>query len=487
MDKATRYTWIFLTKTKIPPTEILKHLFHEHGNTSTTGKTIRTDKGGELWSSQAFRQTALNSNYLLKPTAAGAPFQNGIAERPNQTLGTMVRCLLHSANLGPEFWSYALVHAEYLKNRLPHTATNTTPYQAYTGVKPSTKYIRVFGCPVITKFPGKRAAKLDLHTSQGIFLGYTATDKNIYFMDTTTRRIKIATHCIFDEAGTTIPPSQQSLASKALQHLGMPVTQATTMPTLPEKESTPVKDTDNTVTKTQPHPATTQETLTDYTTPEGDTTLRVQLLSDKAQMPRRATDGAAGYDVYSTMEHNPFPQQQILIPLDISVQPPPGTYIQIHSRSGIVVKHKIEVKAGVIDSDYTGNLTVVLHNYGEQSFKINQGDRIAQLLILPHKTPPCMVTNQTQTTLRGNQGFGSTGVSKEIRTTINNNQQADTNNDDLPYDIFLSQDPFDHRLEIEIPVKGDHKTLGLQMHHCPDRNRLQLRDMAISIPAHRIP
>jgi hypothetical protein len=67
---------------------------------------------------------------------AGPPFQNGIAERPNQTMATIVHCLLHSAQLGPEYWSYALLHAAYLKNKLPHIAIHTTPYQAYTGQRP---------------------------------------------------------------------------------------------------------------------------------------------------------------------------------------------------------------------------------------------------------------------------------------------------------------------------------------------------------------
>jgi hypothetical protein len=67
----------------------------------------------------------------------------------------------------------------YLKNRIPHTAIHDTPYHAYTGKQPTAKHLRVFGCPVIVKNPGKRLAELDMHTSAGKFLGYTATDGNI--------------------------------------------------------------------------------------------------------------------------------------------------------------------------------------------------------------------------------------------------------------------------------------------------------------------
>lgn len=140
IDRLSRYTWVFLTKTK----------------------------GGELWHSQQFQQMAMDSNYILEPTAAGAPFQNGLAERPNQTFGNMVRCLLHSANLGPEYWSFALLHSVYIKNRLLHSAIQETPYKLYTGQRPSARNLRVFGCPIITKQPGKRNTKLDIVICMGL-------------------------------------------------------------------------------------------------------------------------------------------------------------------------------------------------------------------------------------------------------------------------------------------------------------------------------
>ena len=152
----------------------------------------------------------------MEPTAAGAPFQNGLAERPNQTLGNMVRCLLYSAGLGPEYCSFALIHATYLKNRLPHSATKDTPFHRYTGKRPSAKHLRIFGSPIIVKQPGKRPSKLDYHTYTGIFLGYTATDRNIYYKDINTQRIKITTHCVFDEAGMTTPPAARSPSAQIL-------------------------------------------------------------------------------------------------------------------------------------------------------------------------------------------------------------------------------------------------------------------------------
>jgi transposase InsO family protein len=127
IDKCSQYTWVFLAKTKTPPIIIIETFLQQHGNPNTTHRTIRTDKGSELWGSYSFQEAILKANFILEPTAPDAPAQNGIAERPNQTLSTMVRCLLHSANLGHEYWSFALLHAVYLKNRLPHSSINTTP------------------------------------------------------------------------------------------------------------------------------------------------------------------------------------------------------------------------------------------------------------------------------------------------------------------------------------------------------------------------
>jgi hypothetical protein len=97
---------------------------------------------------------------------------------------------------------------------------DTTQYRAYSGFRPSAKYLRVIGCPVIAKLPGKRGFKLDLNAASGRFLGYTASDRNVYYMDNVTGKIKITTHCVFDEAGMTLPEIDRSPANRALQQRG---------------------------------------------------------------------------------------------------------------------------------------------------------------------------------------------------------------------------------------------------------------------------
>jgi dUTP pyrophosphatase len=433
VNRASRYTWVFLTKTKHPPVDLITKFLEQHDNKQVARRTICTDEGGELWNSALFRDAVYNQGYNLEPTAAGAPSQNGLAERPNQTFGNMVRCLLFSAALGPEFWSFALLHAVYLKNRLPHTALNDTPYKVYTGQRPSAKHLRVFGCPIIARQPGKRPTKLDNHTTTGRFLGYTATDKNIYYIDDQTRRIKITTYCTFDEAAMTLPAIEQPPSAKVLQQVGYAA---------PSEEDINLSDTD-------------------------ETTLQISLLSENATMPIKASNQSAGFDLFSPQALIIAPGQRALVPLDIAATPPPGTYLQIAPRSSLAAKHCVDTKAGVIDADFNGNITVVLHNSGEQPFSIQPGDCIAQLLVIHIATPSIVKRDTLQATQQGAQGFGSTGTAAIVRHTdaaeINESGTMLSNDAqivELPYHITMSADPFDDTEEITIPIKGDHPTLG---------------------------
>lgn len=127
-----------------------------------------------------------------------------------------MHCLLHAANLPPEFWSFALIHSVKIKNMLPHKSTGHSPYLIYTGEHPTANNLRIFGCHVYICLPGDRQYKLDMHATTGIFLEYTATQNNIIYYDITTKIIKTATHVIFDEANITIQEKDWSPASIAL-------------------------------------------------------------------------------------------------------------------------------------------------------------------------------------------------------------------------------------------------------------------------------
>ena len=382
IDRSTRYTWVFLTKTRHPPIKIFEQFLKEHGHPTAHHRTIRCDKGGELWGSQAFRQLLANAGYIIEPTAPNAPFQNGKAERPNKTFGRMVNSLLYNAGLGPEYWSFALLHAVYLKNRRIHRATNQVPITQYTGKRPDARRLRIFGSPVIVRNLGSKTAKLDIHTTAGKFLGYTATDKNIIYIDSVTKRVKTATHVVFDEAGMTIPASELSPSAKMLQQLGyakdhdedgtINLETASSGDAIPESLQTltqPVQHAESLPTNE------TQLVQHNPTTPIAD--IQIKCLSDRAKLPTRATDASVGYDLYSATNITIQPNTRERIPLDLQIIPPCGTYGQIFSRSGLAAKHCVDVCAGTIDPDYTGNVQVLLANNGNNEFVVNIGDRIA--------------------------------------------------------------------------------------------------------------
>ena len=520
IDRKTRYTWIFLTKTKQPPVKIFEHFLKEHGHPTAHHRTIRCDKGGELWGSQAFREVLMNAGYIMEPTAPQAPFQNGKAERPNRTFGKMVNSLLYNAGLGPEYWSFALLHAVYLKNRRIHRGTNQVPITTYTGKRPDARRLRIFGCPVIVRNLGKKAAKLDLHTSAGRFLGYTATDKNIIFMDSVTKRIKTATHVVFDEAGMTLPANELPPSAKMLQQLGYAKDENETEETVTEsdiQDYRPPAEPIVPIPVPVPQPVENLETSPPTATVNTTDSIQIKCITEHATLPNRATDGSVGFDLYSARDVTILPQSRQCIPLDINIVPPKGTYGQIFSRSGLAAKHSIDVCAGTIDPDYTGNVQVLLQNNSTEPYTVSRGDRIAQVIFLQIKTPDVINVSQIPTSTRGNNGFGSTGIAAmqpsdkptttvhvippdaNITATIRNNtadqsdavpESSKTTTEtpviEKPFEIYFSSDPFDNTMEIEIPIKGDHPTLGILAKFCVIRQRLQIKDMAISTPGSRL-
>ena len=158
--------------------------------------------------------------YAVEPTGADSPSQNGGAEIYNNTLTVKVQTLLYGAGLPAKFWSAALLHAVYLHNRLVHLATNKTPYEGWTGGKPDISHLKTFGSRVCVKCTGMRQCKLDHHDFTGIFLGYTATDQNITYLDLNSGIVKSCHHAVFDKAWyhqPTCPPVAQLLYDLGLE------------------------------------------------------------------------------------------------------------------------------------------------------------------------------------------------------------------------------------------------------------------------------
>jgi hypothetical protein len=155
--------------------------------------------------------------YVVEPTGADSPSQNGQVERYNGTLATTVRALLYGADLPAIYWSAAAIHAVYLMNQRVHSTIGMTPFEAWWDRKPDLSGLRTFGSRVCVKVTGKRAAKLDRHDFSGIFIRYTATDDNIKYIDIDTGRVKTSHHAVFNEAWylqRNRPPAAQLLYMK---------------------------------------------------------------------------------------------------------------------------------------------------------------------------------------------------------------------------------------------------------------------------------
>lgn len=154
--------------------------------------------------------------------------------------------------------------------------------------------------------------------------------------------------------------------------------------------------------------------------------LRIQRLSPHATLPTRGSPYAAGLDLHSACSLVIPPNGgRAVVPTDLSIACPPGTYARIAPRSGLAVKKGIDVGAGVVDADYRGPVGVVLFNFGTEEFVIETGDRIAQLIleqIVQAEIVECASLEETE---RGEGGFGSTGVNKKIKTQADNEEKKD--------------------------------------------------------------
>ncbi|MAC12800.1 dUTP diphosphatase [Novosphingopyxis iocasae] len=129
-------------------------------------------------------------------------------------------------------------------------------------------------------------------------------------------------------------------------------------------------------------------------------------------LPGYATDGAAGMDVCAAESLTIRPSARALVATGFAVAIPPGYEIQVRPRSGLAFKQGISVlnTPGTIDSDYRGEVKVLLANLGEDDFAIRKGDRIAQLVVAPVQRGIMREVENLDDTARGDGGFGSTGV-----------------------------------------------------------------------------
>ena len=139
----------------------------------------------------------------------------------------------------------------------------------------------------------------------------------------------------------------------------------------------------------------------------------VKKLNTSVQLPSYKTKGASGMDLMAFLKKsiNLEPGKSCLVPTGLSFAFPKEYEIQIRPRSGLAAKNNISVlnTPGTIDSDYRGELKVILFNHGSEKFMINNNDRIAQMVLTPTINMELEETNELPESMRGKGGFGSTG------------------------------------------------------------------------------
>jgi len=133
------------------------------------------------------------------------------------------------------------------------------------------------------------------------------------------------------------------------------------------------------------------------------------LLAEGGSLPEYASAGAAGADLRASEAVEIAPGGRAAVPTGVRLQIPPGHVGLVWPRSGLAVRHGIDTLAGVIDSDYRGEVRVVLVNHGDATFRIAPGDRVAQLLVQRVERAAFVAAPAIDDTDRGGGGFGSTG------------------------------------------------------------------------------
>ena len=142
--------------------------------------------------------------------------------------------------------------------------------------------------------------------------------------------------------------------------------------------------------------------------------VNIKLLNEKAKIPTLGSEYAAGSDIYACLDDKEIikPGETKLIKTGFAIEVPVGYAGLIYARSGLATKKGLAPanKVGVVDADYRGEVMVALHNHSNETREIENGERIAQLVIAPYLKPEFNLVDELSDTVRGESGFGSTGM-----------------------------------------------------------------------------
>jgi dUTP pyrophosphatase len=142
--------------------------------------------------------------------------------------------------------------------------------------------------------------------------------------------------------------------------------------------------------------------------------LRINPEQTDIPLPLYATEGSAGMDICAAVEQDVEipPGETLLVPSGFIIELPQGHEAQIRPRSGLAIKHSIGIlnSPGTVDSDYRGEVKIILTNFGKKPYIVHRGDRIAQMIVSKYERVEWKETSSLAASVRGDGGFGHTGV-----------------------------------------------------------------------------
>ena len=199
-DDSTGYRFVFCITRKSEALTCFQKVFKTIlRDTGRTISTLRTDRGGEFCST-AFSTYLSENNIRRELTTSYTPEQNAVVERANRTIMEGVRSSLYYSQLPMSFWAEAVVYIVYTFNRTCSRVHGAhTPFELYTGLKPSLSHLRPFGCPVFIHIPDHLRKKLDVKCRKGVFVGYSDESKAYRVWDSDKQQVITTRDLVFDE------------------------------------------------------------------------------------------------------------------------------------------------------------------------------------------------------------------------------------------------------------------------------------------------
>src|SRR5436853_6107718 len=196
-DDFSRYGFVYLMKHKSESFEKFKEFKNEVENQlGKSIKDIRADRCGE-YLRQEFADHLKEYGIISQLTPPGTPQWNGVSERRNRTLLDMVRSVMSHAELPSSFWGYSLLTATFTLNRVPSKSVQKTPYEIWTGRRPSMSFMRIWGCQAYVR--RQATDKLGPKSDKCIFVGYPKETKGYYFYNPTEGKVFVARTGVFLE------------------------------------------------------------------------------------------------------------------------------------------------------------------------------------------------------------------------------------------------------------------------------------------------